>query len=206
MARLPGYRPPLISAKNRKPSIKVSSLVSGKFTPPLEGSDLTLKYSGPDAQMIQKTVSTDAWGIFTDELVPDSVGTWSITVESEENLLLESRSAFTQVLVSEVANTIEAVSDPETILEEDDVPVESPAPEIINETDDDPAATSEQTTEVIPDIENVSETDDTDSSPVPQTEEQDSPREPFFFGFIPSIVTLVVLGALYVGVNGFKLR
>ena len=176
--------------------------VSGRVYPPLEGSRLTLRCIGPEGQIIDRVLITDVYGIFMDELTPDSVGTWSISVESEENLLLESQSVFTQVLVTNTESAIEAVPSPETIIENEAPLEDTVSTDVVIETDDDvtpiPSEPSEgEVTEI---------QYETDALPVSQTEKPASPREPFIYGFIPSIVTLVMLIALYVGVNGFKLR
>ncbi len=117
-------------------------------------------------------------------------------------MLLESQSVFTQVLVTNTESAIEAVPSPETIIENEAPLEDTVSTDVVIETDDDvtpiPSEPSEgEVTEI---------QYETDALPVSQTEKPASPREPFIYGFIPSIVTLVMLIALYVGVNGFKLR
>jgi parallel beta-helix repeat protein len=207
LSRMPSFLPKIpfritLSQPTMDAEIDNGIPVSGRVYPPLDGYELKLTYSGPDEQTIDRALITDAYGLFVDELAPDQVGTWSITVESEENLLLESRTASAQVHVTEAENTIEIVTSPETIIEEDEAPVEATAPEGGTETDDDPATVSSDPSEgEVQDIQY-----ETDTTPVPQTDEQASPSDPFIFGFIPSLVTIGIMMALYIGVNRFKLR
>ena len=178
--------------------------VSGIVYPPLDRFEFQLRYSGPDDQVIERILSTDSEGIFMDEFNPSSIGLWNITIESEENNLLESYSVQTRVLnitESALVNT----SGTETSLERGDVsPEDMMSHGTFNQTGQDETDISEVTEDEVTDIEYVYETGDEDSLPVYPTKDIVSERDPLIIGFIPSILVFVLLIALYIGVNGVK--
>ena len=174
-------------------------LVTGTVYPPLEKYELTLRYIHPDGQRVERIVSIDHEGVFNDVFTPNAVGSWEVTVENE---FLGSKTLFTQEMPNLDGTVIEE-NIPETIIVEENNPVadetSSGQIEIVVNLFSEEPTTGEETVN-----ETTIKIDDADKTV--QVEKDVTNQDPLFFGFIPSIVSLVMLVAVYIGVNGIKSR
>ena len=192
--------------------------VSGSINPPLKIFELRFRYDGPNMRVYEKTLNTDTSGIFIDEFTPPLEGLWNISLSFEESEYYTYELNH-QVLVNTTENMISS--------EQNFIPITDET--VYNESEDDETGNNEgdddetiesntQSDLETPKIDDDSfndidssiesnlgnETEENEIQVVSYSEEETQVGDPLIFGFIPSILIVIIMVAIYIGTNKLK--
>ena len=198
---------------------------SGTIDPPLKIFELTLRYNGPNMRFYETTLSTGTDGGFIDVFTPPLEGIWNISLSFVESEYYNYELNH-QVLVNTtetVDSSYQDIISVETETEEKEYFENGEVETSNNEDNDDETVVivdpANQTEIENPDTEIENSKIENDSSIEPdtdnkvgnseiqlvsQTEEETNNDLPITFGFIPSILTIIMMLAVYLGTQRLR--
>ena len=209
--------PYVVSLFNSSSEVELGEtiLLTGNINPPLKIFDLNLRYDGSNMRFYEKTLNTNVNGIFIDEFTPPFEGIWNISLAFEESEQYSYELSH-QVLVSNPDNTLSSEQSLPPSVDE----IEENVYPDLNDIDSVDVIDSENNSHSgSPDIEDAdsvdevtsgnessvdSEMEDAELQVVSYSEEETEAGDPLILGFIPSILIVVMMVAVYIGTN--KLR
>ena len=204
-----------LSNLNMQVDLEEKIILSGNISPPLRVFDLSIRYDGPDGRYYKKEVYTSTDGVFIDEFSPTVEGKWNITIdfiESESYLYKLTQ----EVLVNNTENGLQTIQNIPTdviVIEEIDYtdsndesePIENDLENQSNvENPDTAEETSTDENDSNVELDASYETEDSEIQLVSHTEEENKESPPLTFGFIPSILTIIIMIAVYLGTQRLR--
>jgi hypothetical protein len=71
-----------VSCPSHGAAVGSTATITGVFTPSVRAEPLTITYTPPSGAPFTHTVQVDGYGNYSDSVVADSLGTWTVTVRN----------------------------------------------------------------------------------------------------------------------------